>query len=102
MGYLEMRKKIELYISTWEASGYPYGIPDEAPPELESAGIVPSYRMICKAILKNDMACKTLGYEREHCQAYEYLKKEQLIRDGKIRIVAVQYGIFGGTYNECT
>jgi predicted phosphoadenosine phosphosulfate sulfurtransferase len=102
MNYGKMIDKIHRYIAKWERSGYPNGIPDEAPIELESAGIVPSYRLICKAILKNDFTCKTLGYEREPCSMYNCLKKEQLIRDNKIRIVAVQPDLFGGVHYECT
>jgi len=102
MNYGKMVDKINKYITKWEQSGYPNGIPDEAPQELESVGIVPSYRLICRAILKNDFACRTLGYEREQCAVYDCLKKDQLIRDNKISITAVQPDLFGGLHYECT
>lgn len=73
------RAKIESYIKKWEARGYPGGIPDEAPLELEALGKVPSYRQICLAILKNDVACETLGYAREKCEAYMELKRIEIM-----------------------
>lgn len=96
----ETKAKIELYISGWECKGYPQGIPDEAPENLERFLMVPSYRLICKAILKNDRQLLTLGYEREHCEMYSVIKREELKRSGKIKVVAIQYGLFGEDY-EC-
>lgn len=80
-----MEKKIRGWVRTWEGRCYPEGIPDEAPSELENANLVPSYRRICKAILKNDFPLLTLGFTREPCEAYSLLKKieinERLRRD---------------------
>lgn len=73
-----MRNKIEQYIKRWELQGYPDGIPDEAPTVLEMRGIAPSYRMICRAIMKNDVALTSLGFSREPCEAYMYLKRLEL------------------------
>ncbi len=74
------RAKIEEYVRKWEQRGYGEGIPDEAPAELEALGKVPSYRLICLTILKNDVACETLGYAREKCQAYMELKRVEIMR----------------------
>lgn len=79
-----LRNKILRYIETWEARGYPNGIPDEAPPALETNGRVPSYRLICKAIMSNDVALTTLGYQREPCSAYMALKRIELRARGVI------------------
>jgi predicted phosphoadenosine phosphosulfate sulfurtransferase len=73
-----MLAKILQYIQTWQGRGYPEGIPDEAEARMESAGIVPSYRLICKAILKNDRALTTLGFTREPCPAYMALKRIEI------------------------
>lgn len=77
------RAKIESYVKRWEARGYPDGIPDEAPVELEAIGKVPSYRLICICILKNDVACETLGYKREMCSAYMELKRIEIMKRGE-------------------
>lgn len=73
-----MREKIESHISVWEGRGYPQGIPDSAPQRLEGAGRVPSYRRICKAILKNDVALLSLGYSRPNCEAYNTIKRIEI------------------------
>jgi predicted phosphoadenosine phosphosulfate sulfurtransferase len=76
--YSKMHSNIKKYISSWEKRGYANGIPDEAPAELESALKVPSYRMICKAILKNDIHLQSLGYSRPECELYNKLKRIEL------------------------
>ena len=73
-----MRKLILEYIKKWEAQGYPNGIPDEAPRRLENALRVPSYRMICMAIMKNDVHLTSLGLSRPKCGAYMALKKIEI------------------------
>lgn len=73
-----MKQKIESWIRRWEKRGYQDGIPDEACPYLEAAGKVPSYRRICLAIMRNDMALTSLGFTREPCEAYMMLKKIEI------------------------
>lgn len=96
----KMIAKINAYIRAWENRGYRNGIPDEAPESLERINAVPSYRMIVRAILKNDVQLTTLGYEREPCYIYTKIKREELKERGKIKVLAIQYGLFGGEY-EC-
>jgi predicted phosphoadenosine phosphosulfate sulfurtransferase len=72
------KSKIKEYISKWEQRGYEGGIPDEAPFELERMGIVPSYRLICIAIMKNPNNLEMLGFEREKCKIYQEIKREQI------------------------
>ena len=79
-----MKQKIKSYIRKWESQGYPEGIPDEAPHRLEHLNKVGSYRQICIAIMKNDFALKSLGFNRETCLAYQTLKRQELIQRGKI------------------
>ena len=96
----ETKIKINEYIENWKRKGYQEGIPDEAPDILEKLLLVPSYRMICRAILKNDRQLLTLGYEREDCEIYNAIKRDELKKNGKIKVVAIQYGLFGEDY-EC-
>ena len=73
-----MKQKILAYIAKWEKQGYPDGIPDEADAKLESLGKVPSYRMICKAILKNDISLSSLGFTRQPSEVYSLLKRIEI------------------------
>lgn len=73
-----MRAKILKYIAKWKGRGYPDDIPDEADLKLEAMKKVPSYRMICKAILKNDVALTSLGYSKPQCDSYGVLKRIEL------------------------
>jgi predicted phosphoadenosine phosphosulfate sulfurtransferase len=69
---------IRKYIKQWERRGYPEGIPDEAPAELEANGLVPSYRRICRALLKNDLTLQSLGFTKPDCALYSSLKQLEL------------------------
>jgi predicted phosphoadenosine phosphosulfate sulfurtransferase len=51
--------------------GYPQGIPDEAPYELEAARKAPSWRRVCKTLLRNDYWCKYLGFSPTKTSAYQ-------------------------------
>ncbi len=73
-----MKRKIRNYLSTWKQRGYPDGIPDEADPRLEALNKAPSYRLICKAILSNDVSLSSLGFAREKCDAYMAIKKIEI------------------------
>lgn len=97
---MNTEEKIRRYISQWMKQGYPDDIPDEAPLELEKALLVPSYRMICRALLKNDYSLQTLGFEREPCELYSVFKKIELKQRGAIKVMAIQFGLFGEDY-EC-
>lgn len=63
--------KILLYVRWWKERGYPEGIPDEADLALEMKRDVPSWRRICKALLRNDYWCKSLGFSQHKSAAYE-------------------------------
>lgn len=64
------KNKISVYIRWFMKRGYKSGIPDEADYKLESTGKVPSWRKICKALLRNDYWCKTLGFSPTKSTAY--------------------------------
>ena len=79
--------KIAAYIAKWLTRGYPH-IPEEAPPRLEEIGKAPSYRLICQAILSNDVCLTSLGYSRPQTPAYMALKRAEL--DERLRRNAEQ------------
>lgn len=65
------RAKIDVHRKWWMDRGYPSGIPDAADPKMESAKKAPSWRRVCKAILRNDYWCKTLGFSQHKSGNYE-------------------------------
>lgn len=67
--------KIAVFLHWWQERGYPDGIPDEADPKLEAAKKVPSWKRICKALLRNDYWCKGLSFSMTKSEAYERYKK---------------------------
>ena len=73
-----MKQKIQKYISDWQKKCYKDGIPDQAPLRLEQLDKVPSYRILVKAILKNDVTLKSLGFIEKKCNMYHHLKRVEL------------------------
>ena len=63
--------KILLFIRWWKEKGYPEGIPDEADYRLEQARRAPSWRRVCKSLLRNDYWCKGLGFSQQKSAAYK-------------------------------
>ena len=57
------RKKIDRFVSWWEKEGVT-SIPDYADIKLESAKKIPSWRRVCKVLLKNDYWCKGLSFSQ--------------------------------------
>lgn len=72
--------KIGTFCKWWESRGYEKGIPDEADLSLEMARKVPSWRRVCKSLLRNDYWMKGLSFTQHKTDAYKkYLamKKEK-------------------------
>lgn len=72
--------KIYTFSKWWQERGYDTGIPDEAPYILESKKLAPSWRRVCKSLLRNDFWCKGLGFTQHKTAAYQKyldLKKRQ-------------------------
>ena len=63
--------KIILFQKWWMARGYPNGIPDEVDQNLESKRLAPSWRRVCKTLLRNDYWCKGLGFSQHKSDAYK-------------------------------
>jgi len=70
----QYKEKISIFINKWVDRCYIPDIPDEVYYNLENLGKVPSYRRICKAVLKNDFQLKTLGFSQPKSKTYgDYL-----------------------------
>lgn len=74
------KDKVLLFQKWWINRGYPDGIPDEAPYALEAKRLAPSWRRVCKALLRNDYWCKGLGFSQHRSDAYA---KYQRMMDGR-------------------
>lgn len=72
--------RFKKFIYGWHQRGYS-SIPDEAPPELEAKCWAPSWRRMCKVLLRNDWWCKGLGQTQPKSEAYQKYKAMKL---GKI------------------
>ena len=95
------QNKIILFEKWWMEKGYESGIPDEAPYELESARRAPSWRRVCKTLLRNDWWCKGLGFSQHKSSGYKkYLllmnrrKAEWAIPDGSLGFSEEQPELF--------
>lgn len=76
------KNKIFVFINWWKERGYPEpdGIPDHAPLILETQKLAPSWRRICKSLLRNDFWFKGCGFSQQKTSAYKAyleLKKKQ-------------------------
>jgi predicted phosphoadenosine phosphosulfate sulfurtransferase len=67
---IHYRDKVLLHVKWWQERGFAEGIPDEAPPELEAARKAPSWRRVCKSLLRNDYWGKGLGFSQHKSEAY--------------------------------
>jgi predicted phosphoadenosine phosphosulfate sulfurtransferase len=74
------------YVKLWENRCYKNGLPDNTPNEIFD--LVPSYRKIAIAILKNDI--KYLGFEPKRSKYYDRLKKIELAKRG----LTIQLNLF--------
>lgn len=72
--------RFRVFIEGWKKRGYVDGIPDEAPRILENKQWAPSWRRLCKVLLRNDWWCKGLGLVQPKSAAYDRfmtMKKER-------------------------
>lgn len=78
--------RFKRFIVGWRRRGYPT-IPDESPPELEAKCWAPSWRRLCRVLLRNDWWCKGLGMAQPKSAAYERYKamkkRRQRLRRGR-------------------
>ncbi|MCO5784427.1 phosphoadenosine phosphosulfate reductase [Citrobacter meridianamericanus] len=64
------RNKISVYLRWCLAHGYPEGIPEEQEGDTGSRDI-PSWKRICRTLIRNDYWCRTLSFSpnKAHCYA---------------------------------
>lgn len=84
------RCKVAHFLHWWQMRGYPGGIPDEAEPREEAARNVPSWRRICKALLRNDYWCKGLSFSQQNGKAASYARYQTIMRKRRD-----MWGIYG-------
>ena len=71
------RNKIAVYLRWYQTRGFPDDIPDEQENDLGSRDI-PSWRRICKTLIKNDFWCRTLSFSPNKPRHYErYLQRNE-------------------------
>lgn len=70
-----MSDRIAWHIHWWMERGYSNGIPDESDPDLEASKRAPSWRRICKTLLRNDYWCKALTFSQTKAEAYDRYRK---------------------------
>jgi predicted phosphoadenosine phosphosulfate sulfurtransferase len=73
--------RFKKFISGWQDRGYTK-IPDEAPIELENKCWAPSWRRLCKVLLRNDYWCKGLGQTQPKSDAY--IKYKEIKKQRKL------------------
>lgn len=72
---VHFENKIAVFLKWYADRGYPNGIPDYAGLKDEAAKKVPSWRRVCKTLLRNDYWCKGLSFTQTKRESYEkYLK----------------------------
>lgn len=66
--------RFKKFIAGWKQRGYST-IPDEAPHDLEVKCWAPSWRRMCKVLLRNDYWCKGLGQTQPLSDSYQKFKE---------------------------
>ncbi|WP_230492485.1 phosphoadenosine phosphosulfate reductase [Martelella alba] len=71
------RTKIAIYLKWYQTRGFPVDIPEEQDKDLNAKDI-PSWRRICKTLIRNDFWCYTLSFGPNKAQHYDrYMKRMQ-------------------------
>ena len=80
--------KVYTFEEWWKEHGYPDGIPDEADYQMEAKRKAPSWRRVCKSLLRNDYWCKGLGFSQQKSSAYtKYLEFKKAKREERKYVV---------------
>lgn len=86
------RNKVVLFEKWWTERGYPGGIPDEADYDMEAQHKAPSWRRVCKSLLRNDYWGKGLGFSQQKSEGYEAYLKLMRRRKAEWRVEQEQLG----------
>jgi len=62
------KNKIAVFLKWYQTRGYPQDIPDEASGDLTANYQVPSWRRVCKILLRNDYWCRGLNFSQTKSQ----------------------------------
>jgi predicted phosphoadenosine phosphosulfate sulfurtransferase len=76
------KERFKKFILGWKTRGY-LSIPDEAPHDLEVKCWVPSWKRMCRCLLRNDYWCKGLGQTQPKSEAYGKFKAIQAAKKKK-------------------
>jgi predicted phosphoadenosine phosphosulfate sulfurtransferase len=90
------RNKVLLFERWWTERGYPGGIPDEADYDMEAQRKAPSWRRVCKSLLRNDYWCKGLGFSQQKSEGYEMYLRLMERRKKEWNVGQESLGLFGG------
>lgn len=63
--------KVAIFQKWWMDRGYSEGLPDEGDYRLEADRKIPSWRRVCKSLLRNDYWCKGLSFTQHRSEAYQ-------------------------------
>jgi predicted phosphoadenosine phosphosulfate sulfurtransferase len=91
---LRYRDKVLMFEKWWADRGYPEGIPDEADPNMEAQRLAPSWRRVCKSLLRNDFWCKGLGFSQHKSDAYDRYHSMMKKRRAKWNVSEHSVGLF--------
>lgn len=73
-------ERVRRFIGGWSRRGYAI-MPDQADHDVENLQFAPSWRRVCKTLLRNDYWCKGLGFSQPKSDAYgKYLELKGKIR----------------------
>ena len=75
--------KIAVFLRWWQVRGYPNGIPDFGEPKKEAAKEIPSWRRICKVLLRNDYWCKGLSFSPTKSESYK--RYQEIIKNRRAK-----------------
>ena len=87
--YIERFRK---FMYGWRRRGYEV-MPDEAPPHLEAKCWAPSWRRMCKVLLRNDWWCKGLGQTQPKSDAwlrFKAMRKEKKAKAAQETLAEVE------------
>lgn len=92
------RAKIFVFEQWWKDHGYPGGIPDVVDHALEVKKLAPSWRRVCKSLLRNDFWMKGLSFTQHKTEAYKiYLdrikKKMEIEKKEKEAQLVMETGV---------
>jgi predicted phosphoadenosine phosphosulfate sulfurtransferase len=81
------KNKLAVYLHWYELRGYPDGIPNEQEGDCGAKDEIPSWRRICKILLRNDYWCKGLSFAPTKTKAYEKYIELMKRRRGKWNLI---------------